>query len=119
YDEGYEQIAMQKFYDYITTYPSGAFITEANTLLAGLLAKGSNYAEAFDILSKLNTNDDHYTRNIYQQVAIGRAVQLMQNKEYKKADSILNLSLNKAENIAYTSIAYFWKAEIAFLLNNA
>ncbi len=122
YDEGYENEAMQKLYEYVTLYPSGTFNAEANSLLAGLLAKSSNYAEAFVILSKLKNNKDYfsqsYNRSIYQQVAVGRAIQLIQKKEYKTADSILTLSLQNEENKAYSAIAYFWKAECSFLLNN-
>lgn len=122
YDQGFENVAMQKLYEYVTLYPSGNFYEAANSLLAGLLAKSNNYDEAFVILSKLKNNNDYfsksYNRSIYQQVAVGRAIQLLQKKEYKTADSILTLSLQQDENRTYTAIAYFWKAECAFLLDN-
>lgn len=110
---GDEAIASRKLYSFIKTYPESAFATEARTLLTGLLAKNSNYVEAFDIMNDMPVKDNE-TWKIYQQVAVGRALQLMQNKEFPIADSVLNLSLQQPISPAYEAIAYFWKGEIAY-----
>lgn len=110
---GDEAIATRKLYSFIKTYPKSAFVAEARTLLTGLLAKNSNYAEAFNIMSDMLIKDNE-TWKIYQQVAVGRAMQLMQNKDLTDADSVLNLSLQQPLNPAYEAIAYFWKGEIAY-----
>lgn len=113
YESGSEAIATRKLYDFVKTYPNSAFNTEAKTLLTGLLAKSSNYGEAFAIMSDMAIKDNA-TWNIYQQVGVGRAMQLMQNNEYSEADRILNLTLQQPVSSAYEAIAYFWKGEIAY-----
>jgi len=114
YELGDEGFASKKLYSFLKEYPESSFSNEAKTLLTGLLAKNSNYGEAFAILSDM-ADKDNQTWTIYQQVAVGKAMQLMQNNEIKAADSILSLSLQQPINPDYEAIAYFWKGDIAYL----
>jgi len=59
----------------------------------------SNYAEAFAIMSDMAIKDDAMW-GLYQQVGLGRAIQLMQSNQYPAADSVLNLSLQQPINHA-------------------
>lgn len=113
YELGNESIATRKFYDFIKTYPNATFTPEAQKLLSGLLAKSSNYSEAFAIMSDMAVKDNP-TWAIYQQVGLGRALQLMQNNQYAAADSVLSLTLQQPINPTYEAIAYFWKGDIAY-----
>lgn len=113
YELGSESIATRKFYDFIKTYPNSSFTPEAQKMLGGLLAKSSNYSEAFAIMSDMAVKDNA-TWAIYQQVGLGRAVQLMQNNQYSAADSVLSLTLQQPINSSYEAIAYFWKGDIAY-----
>ncbi len=113
YELGDEGIATRKFNSFIKQYPTSTFSTEAKTMLSGLLAKSSNYGEAFAIMSDMAVKDNA-TWGVYQQVAVGRAMQLMQNSQIAAADSVLSLSLQQPVNNAYEAIAYFWKGEIAY-----
>lgn len=113
YESGNEAMATRKFYDFVKDYPNSSYNNEAKTLLTGLLAKSSNYGEAFAIMSDMAIKDNA-TWGIYQQVGVGRAMQLMQNNQYADADSVLNLSLQQPIHPAYEAIAYFWKGEIAY-----
>jgi TolA-binding protein len=113
YELGSESIATRKFYDFIKTYPNSSFTPEAQRLLGGLLAKSSNYSEAFAIMSDMAVKDNA-TWAIYQQVGLGRALQLMQNNQYPAADSVLSLTLQQPINPSYEAIAYFWKGDIAY-----
>lgn len=113
YELGHEAIATRGLNSFITDYPSSAFNTEAKTLLTGLLAKSSNFAEAFAIISDMPVKDNK-TWGIYQQVALGRAMQLMQGDKLSAADSVLSLSLQQPVIPAYETVAYFWKGEIAY-----
>jgi TolA-binding protein len=117
YELGDEAIASRKLYAFLKEYPRSEFANEAKTLLTGLLAKNNNYREAFAIMNDMARKDEA-TWAIYQKVAVGRAMQLMQNKEWQAADSIFNLSLQQPLNTDYEAIAYFWKGEIAFHENN-
>jgi TolA-binding protein len=113
YELGSESIATRKFYDFIKIYPNSSFTPEAQKLLGGLLAKSSNYSEAFAIMSDMAVKDNA-TWAIYQQVGLGRALQLMQNNQYAAADSVLSLTLQQPINPSYEAIAYFWKGDIAY-----
>jgi TolA-binding protein len=113
YELGSESIATRKFYDFIKIYPNSSFTPEAQRLLGGLLAKSSNYSEAFAIMSDMAVKDNA-TWAIYQQVGLGRALQLMQNNQYPAADSVLSLTLQQPINPSYEAIAYFWKGDIAY-----
>ncbi len=113
YELGYESIATRSFSEFIKQYPQSKFNNESRILLTDLLSKGSNFAEAFTIISELPVKDNE-TWELYQKVAIGRALQLMQNKDLKGADEVLNLSLQQPINSDYEAIAYFWKSEIAY-----
>ena len=113
YELGNESIATRKFYDFLKQYPNSAFTTEAQKLLTNLLAKSSNYSEAFAIMSDMAVKDNA-TWSVYQQVGLGRALQLVQNNQYYAADSVLNLTLQQPINPNYEAIAYFWKGDIAY-----
>jgi len=113
YELGVEGLATRKLYDFIKVYPNSAFTPEAQKLLTGLFTKSSNYSEAFAIMSDMAVKDNS-TWEIYQQVGLGRAIQLMQNIQYPSADSVLNLTLQQPINPTYEAIAYFWKGDIAY-----
>lgn len=113
YELGHDGLATSTFYDYIRDYPTAGFNTEARTLLSNLLAKSNNYSKAFEVLSDMAVKDTR-SWDIYQQVAVGYAMQLMQDKQLSKADSVLNLSLQQPTNKDFEAIAYFWKGEIAY-----
>jgi len=110
---GYEAIATHGLSDFIRNYPQSSFTHEARLLLTNLLSKSSNFAEAFAVISELPVKDNA-TWAIYQKVAVGRAMQLMQNKSLAAADSVFNLSLQQPIDADYETIAYFWKSEIAY-----
>jgi TolA-binding protein len=113
YELGNEGIATRKLYEFVKQYPNSTFNTEAKTLLTGLFAKSSNYSEAFAIMNDMAVKDNA-TWGVYQQVAVGRALQLMQNNQLNAADSVLSLSLQQPVQDTYEAIAYFWKGEIAY-----
>lgn len=116
YELGSESIATREFYNFLKRYPNSTFTQESQKLLTSLLAKSSNYSEAFAIMSDMAVKDNA-TWAVYQQVGLGRAVQLMQSSQYYAADSVLNLTLQQPINPAYEAIAYFWKGDIAYREN--
>lgn len=113
YELGNESIATRKLYDFVRKYPGSGFTHEAQKLLTGLLAKSSNYSEAFAIMNEMDQKDNA-TWSLYQQVGLGRAIQLMQNRQLEAADSVLDMSLQRPVSIPYEAIAWFWKGDIAY-----
>lgn len=113
FELGDETMAMRKFDEFIKTYPNSTFNSEAKVLLSNLLTKNNDYEEAFKILSDTPPADASMW-SIYQQVTVGRAMQLLQQKDYSQADELLSLSLQQPNNKYFEAIAYFWKSEIAY-----
>src|SRR5690606_9832816 len=113
YELGHDGLATNALYDYIQNYPTGSFNSEARTLLSGLLAGSNNYGKAFEVLSDMAIKDGQ-SWGIYQKVAVGYALQLMQDKKLNSADSVLSLSLQQPVDKDFEAIAYFWKGEIAY-----
>ncbi|MFT4060805.1 MAG: tetratricopeptide repeat protein [Edaphocola sp.] len=113
YESGNESVATRKLYDFVKQYPHSANTPEAQKLLGSLLARSSNYSEAFAIMGDMPVKDNQ-TWAIYQQVGLGRALQLMQSNKYHEADSVLSLSLQQPASADYEAIAYFWKGDIAY-----
>lgn len=114
---GFTDIATKKFNDFITAYPDSKFTPEATTLLSQLLTRSNNYAEAFRIMSSLPPKNQEGWL-IYQKVAVGKALQDIQNNMLPQADSIFNLSLQQPINPEYEAITYFWKGEIAYRMGH-
>lgn len=114
YELGDESIATQRLNSFLTKFPNSKFQKEAQTLLSSLLSRTSNYAEAFAVLNQMSQKDGEAWR-IYQQVAVGRALQLIQNNDLSEANNTLNLSLQQPFNPEFEAIAYFWKGDIAYL----
>lgn len=113
FELGDESMAMRRFNEFIQKYPHSEFNSEAKGLLSHLLTKNNDYEAAFNILSDLPPSDAAMW-SIYQQVTVGRAMQLLQQRDYSQADELLNLSLQQPNNPYFEAIAYFWKSEIAY-----
>lgn len=117
YELGDEGMALKELGKFVKEYPNSEFIEEGKMLLSHLLVKNDNYEEAMDILNQ-NPPHDAAMWSIYQHVAVGRAMQLIQLKNYSQAADLLNLSLQQPNNRELEAIAYFWKAEIAYAQQN-
>jgi len=117
YELGDEGMALKELGKFVKDYPNSEFIEEGKMLLSHLLVKNDNYEEAMEILNQ-NPPHDPAMWSIYQHVAVGRAMQLVQQKNYSKAADLLNLSLQQPNNRELEAIAYFWKSEIAYAQQN-
>ena len=117
YELGYDDMAARKFNSFIKEYPNAQFNNEARTLLTSILAKSSNYKEAINILSEIPSKDQT-TRKLYQQVLVGRGLQLMQEADNAAAKDVFNLSLNNNVDPNLEAVAYFWLSEINYKANN-
>lgn len=113
YEQGFDHIAVKGLKDYISNYPKSPRNAEARSLLSGLLLKSNNYAEAYDLLSN-ETNKDANAWATFQKAAVGRGLQLLQDKDYEGAEQYLTASLENPVNPSLEAVAYFWKGEIAY-----
>lgn len=113
YEQGFDQIAARGFRGYIDNYPRSTNAAEAKSLLSTLLLKSNNYAEAYELLHG-EENKDATAWATYQKAAVGRGMQLMQNKDYTEADALLLASVQNPVNPSLEAVAYFWRGEIAY-----
>lgn len=113
YEQGFDAIAARGFRSYLTDHPGSANTSEAKSLLSTLLLKSNNYADAYELLSN-EPNKDATAWATLQKAAVGRGLQLMQDKELTKADELLTASLQNPVNPSLEAVAYFWKGEIAY-----
>jgi tetratricopeptide (TPR) repeat protein len=113
YELGYYDEAMNRANDLLTGFPSSQYRDEAKTLRSDLLTRTSNYADAYNTLADVQEKDAAYKR-VYQKVAYGFAMQLLQDGDPVTADSLLSLSLQYPVNSGYEAAAKFWKGDMAY-----
>ncbi|WP_129020026.1 tetratricopeptide repeat protein [Edaphocola flava] len=116
YELGFDPMATTGFKRFLTEFPNSSNAAEARTLLSSMLLKNNNYAEAYDLLadSKENSNE---ALSLFQKAAVGRGLQLLQDKRYGEAEQYLDESLRRPVNPALEAVAYFWKGEIDYKQN--
>ncbi|OSZ81725.1 hypothetical protein CAP35_00200 [Chitinophagaceae bacterium IBVUCB1] len=113
YAMGYNDEALTRINDLLTSYPSSAYKDEAKTMLSDLLVKTNKYTEAYAILSDVNTKDAAYWV-VQQKVAYGYAMAQLQAGNLLMADSLLSVSLQRTPDEKYEQAANFWKGELAY-----
>jgi tetratricopeptide (TPR) repeat protein len=116
YEMGYKDDAMRCANLLLIDFPNTKYKNDGKRLLSELLLQTRQYEQAFDMLSEVPESDAGY-KQLYQKVSYGYAVQLMQNGNLSKADSIFNLSMRNSSNTNYEAASCFWKAEIAYRLH--
>ncbi|RQO30010.1 hypothetical protein DBR32_13975 [Taibaiella sp. KBW10] len=113
YELGFDPMATVGFKRFLTEFPNSTNAAEAKNLLSAMLLKNNNYAEAYDLLANA-TPQTTETKNLFQKAAVGRGLQLLQDKRYEEAEQYLDESLKNPANPALEAIAYFWKGELDY-----
>jgi tetratricopeptide (TPR) repeat protein len=113
YEMGYNDEALNRIKELLTTFPSSQYKDEASTLLSELLIKTNNYEEAYKALQDVASKDGDYWK-VYQKVTYGYAIQQLQSGNTSYADSLLSLSLEHAADKNFEAAANFWKGDIAY-----
>ncbi|TDK48170.1 tetratricopeptide repeat protein [Algoriphagus formosus] len=96
---------------YLNEYPSGAFRSEAETLLSEALINTSDYLRAIQQMDQIQ-NKSPRIREAYQRVAFYQAMVYFRDKRYPAAISYLDKSLNFPVNKDLILESHFWKGEI-------
>lgn len=115
YELGYQDIALNEMKKYLNDYPNSEYDTEAKEILVNLLANTNNFAEAL----KLYESFDKATASMqkaYPRILYGRAVELINDQQLKRADELLTKILALPSSTV-TPYANFWKGEIAYRSN--
>lgn len=113
YELGYNDEAISRVNDLLQDYPNTQYKDEAKTLMSDLLIKTNNYADAYNSLREVKTQDENYWR-VLQKVTYGYALQQMQAGNNSVADELLALSLRHPADAAYEAAALFWRGDMAY-----
>ncbi len=113
YTMGYNDEALTRINDLLTSYPASVYKDEAKTMLSDLLIKTNNYTEAYAALGDVQVKDAAYWV-VQQKVAYGYAMAQMQAGNLAMADSLLSISLQRTPDEKYEQAANFWKGELAY-----
>ena len=115
YELGYQDIALSEMKKYLNDYPNSEYDTEAKEILVSLLANTSNFADALQLYESFDKPTPSMQK-VYPRILYGRAVELVNDQQLKKADDLLNKIL-ALPNSPVTAYANFWKGEIAYRNN--
>jgi TolA-binding protein len=117
YELGYTDVALNEFRDFLNEFPNSTYTQEARELLVDVLAKTNNFREAKEQIEALS-NPSENTKKIYPRVLYGRAVELINDRDFDGADNLLNKILADKYNAPVLSLAHFWKGEILYRKDN-
>ena len=112
FDLGFQDIASDELQKYIIAYPNSKNLPEAKELLVNVLANTNNYKEALSLYESLGGKSES-VKKVYPKIAYGRAVELINEQQVNKADSLLNSITAAPYNTTQLPYVFFWKAEIA------
>jgi TolA-binding protein len=113
YEMGYNNEASSRLRSLLALYPNSTFRPEAKTLFSELLAKTSNFEEAYRNLQDIGQGGGDYSR-VYQKVSYGYAMQQLQAGDQQQAYLLLEKSLQHPADRAYLATTGFWLSELAY-----
>ena len=105
--------AISALEDYVKKYPHSTRSEEATTYLAKIYSSSKNYSEAIKAIERLDSKNPEIMRS-YQRCTHFRALQLINNKEYKNAGKMLEKSLQYPMNQQIHLSNLYWKAEALY-----
>ncbi len=115
YELGYQDIALSEMKKYLNDYPNSEYDTEAKEILVSLMANTNNFADALQLYESFD-KPTASMQKVYPRILYGRAVELINDQQLKKADELLTKTLALPAS-AVTPYANFWKGEIAYRNN--
>ena len=105
--------AISALEDYVKKYPHSTRSEEATSYLARIYASSKNYSEAIKAIERLDSKNPEIMRS-YQRCTHFRALQLINNKDYKNAGKMLEKSLQYPMNQKLHLSNLYWKAEALY-----
>ncbi len=115
YELGYQDIALNEMKKYLNDYPNSEYDTEAKEILVSLMANTNNFADALSLYESFD-KPTASMQKVYPRILYGRAVELINDQQIKRADDLLTKVL-ALPNSEVTPYANFWKGEIAYRNN--
>ncbi|PID68805.1 MAG: hypothetical protein CR989_04265 [Flavobacteriales bacterium] len=100
--------------EYLDKYPNAASKDEINDLLISAYITSKDYKGA---LASLKGKKEAKYKDLYQEVALYRGIQLFNDNNLSEAGDYFTIALEQARQPAVTAKAAFWKAETDYLNN--
>ena len=101
--------------DFINDFPESEYIDETYSYLVNAFLTHKDYSRAIKSM-EINGLENIRLQQAYQEVSYYRAVQLFNDGNYTKSVDHFNKALIYNHNKNYEALAYFWKAESEFRL---
>jgi tetratricopeptide (TPR) repeat protein len=109
--------AINSIKSFLDDYPKSEYRNEAKSLMADIFLSTKNYKSAIEVLEDIDElNND--TKMAYQELTFHRGEELYLNKEYQNADIFFKKSLKYPKEAQLEALAYFWRAEIAYKVDD-
>jgi tetratricopeptide (TPR) repeat protein len=105
--------AIRALEEYINQYPNSTRSEEASSYLSKIYMSTKNYQGAITSLEKI-TNKNPSLLRAYQRCTYFRTLELINNKEYTKAETMLDKTLQYPMDKQINISALYWKGEIEY-----
>ena len=105
--------AIKALEEYINKYPYSSRSQEANSYLASIYMSTKNYQSAINSLEKIDIKSPSLLR-AYQRCTHFRALEMINNRNYKEAIKMLNKSMTYPMNKTINTENLYWKAECEY-----
>lgn len=116
YELGYQDVALSAFEEFLTTYPTSTYTTEAREIAIGVLANTNNYKYALQLVDSIK-NPSPSVKQLLPKVLYGRATELINDGMLVSADELLTRAEHLPDNRSVLPFVQFWKGEINYRLN--
>jgi TolA-binding protein len=101
--------------EYLELYPKSNHKTEINNLIISAYISSKDYEGALGYLKKKTTAKE---RQLYQQAAFFRGIELFQENNFTDAVVYFDLAIESSQDGVISSRSMFWKAEAEYLQNH-
>jgi TolA-binding protein len=110
YELGKYAEAIAAFKDYVSRYPAGERVREANDLISESFLRTTNYDLAIEHIES-QRNKSERMRQVYQQVTYYKGIELFNSARYPQAVQMFQKSLSMPNDKSIAAQAYLWMGE--------
>ena len=103
--------------DYLDKYPDSKNRNAAKSMMVDIFLSTKNYKAAIDILEEIGSLTDD-SKKAYQELTFHRGEELYLNNQYQDADVFFKKSLKYTKDSKLEALSYFWRAEIAYKVDD-
>jgi TolA-binding protein len=103
--------------EFLDKYPNSEYTNAAKSIMADVFLTTKNYKAAIEILEDIGSLNDK-SKMAYQELTFRQGEKLYLNKQYQDAEVFFTKSLKYPKDKELEALSYFWRAEIAFKVDD-